>query len=68
MESIILNDRLELRENFGFVEYVVFALVLLLSVAIGIYFWYKGQKNMEEFLLGGRKMGVFPMSISLAVR
>ena len=37
-------------------DYVVFALMLLVSTAIGIFYAIKDRKkqNTEEFLLGGR--------------
>ena len=43
----------ELIEKFTWVEYMVFGLLLLVSASIGVYFWFRGQKNNAEFLLGG---------------
>ena len=42
----------ELREKFGWEEYFIFALMLAVSAAIGIFFWWKGQKDNAAFLLG----------------
>ena len=42
----------ELREKFGWEEYFVFALMLAVSAMIGIFFWWKGQKDNAAFLLG----------------
>merc|ERR1719481_1606112 len=39
--------------------------MLLISAAIGVYFWWKGQKNTEEFLMASRSMGTIPMTMSL---
>ncbi len=64
----IRNDLLskeELIPKFGVVNYVVFAAMLFISAVIGAYFWWRGQKNTEEFLMAGRSMGTFPMTLSL---
>jgi len=55
----------ELIDKFGAVNYVVFALMLLVSAGIGVYFWWKGQKSTEEFLMASRSMGTLPMTMSL---
>merc|ERR1712170_308644 len=39
--------------------------MLGVSAAIGIFFWWKGQHDNATFLLGGKSMGVFPMTMSL---
>ena len=65
----VLNQTLygkeALRHKFGWEEYVIFALMLTISASIGVYYWWKGQKNNADFLLGGKSMGVFPMTMSL---
>jgi len=60
-----LFNKDELIEKFGAANYVVFALMLLVSLLIGAFFWWKGQNTSEEFLMGGRQMGTFPMTLSL---
>ena len=55
----------ELIEKFGWEEYFIFALMLAVSAGIGIFFWWKGQNDNASFLLGGKNMGVFPMTMSL---
>jgi len=55
----------ELREKFGWEEYVIFALMLLVSLAIGVFFYLKGQKSTKDLILGGRSMGTLPMTMSL---
>lgn len=44
----------DLRNKFGWVEYLVFAIVLLMSAVIGIFhgFFSKRDQNNEEFLMG----------------
>ena len=51
-----LLDAEELKAKFGLVNYVVFGLMLLVSGLIGVYYGWRGQKNTEEFLLGGRSI------------
>ncbi|XP_068162734.1 sodium-coupled monocarboxylate transporter 1-like isoform X2 [Antennarius striatus] len=48
-------------------DYVVFALMLVVSTAIGVYFAWtnRGQVNSRDFLTGGRRLTAFPVSISL---
>lgn len=55
----------ELIAKFGWEEYFIFALMLAVSAGIGVFFWWRGQKNNGEFLLGGRSMGTLPMTMSL---
>ncbi|XP_075456789.1 sodium-coupled monocarboxylate transporter 1-like [Ascaphus truei] len=48
-------------------DYVVFASVLAISAAIGIYYAFagKGQTTSQEFLTGGRSMSALPVALSL---
>ncbi|KAE8736781.1 hypothetical protein FOCC_FOCC017764 [Frankliniella occidentalis] len=53
---------------FGLVDYTVFGAMLLASSLIGIYFAFcatRKQDNTAEYLMGGKTMGVFPVSMSL---
>ncbi|XP_054287316.1 putative sodium-dependent multivitamin transporter [Macrosteles quadrilineatus] len=51
---------------FNWVEYSVFGSMLIFSLLIGVYFgWFKKQNTVAEYLLGGKKMGVFPVTMSL---
>ena len=55
-------------ELFGWEEYVVFVLLLLVSAGIGIFhgcFSAGKQKTTAEFLLANRNMPVFPMAMSV---
>ncbi|XP_034019325.1 sodium-coupled monocarboxylate transporter 1 [Thalassophryne amazonica] len=52
---------------FAVQDYVVFAVMLVVSAAIGVYFaWVdKGRVSSKEFLTGGRRMTALPVSLSL---
>ncbi|EDO40314.1 predicted protein, partial [Nematostella vectensis] len=63
-------DSIKMAEKFSIVDYVVFALMMLVSAAIGI--WYGcgpggKQTSTKEYLLADRKMKVWPVAISLLV-
>lgn len=51
----------------GIVDYIIFALMLVISASIGVYFRFAGgkQKTTEEFLLAGKDMGILPVAFSL---
>ncbi|XP_018412135.1 PREDICTED: sodium-coupled monocarboxylate transporter 1-like [Nanorana parkeri] len=48
-------------------DYVVFAAVLFISAAIGIYYAFegRGKTTSQEFLTGGRSMTAVPVALSL---
>nr|XP_033806558.1 sodium-coupled monocarboxylate transporter 1-like [Geotrypetes seraphini] len=48
-------------------DYVVFAAMLVISAAIGIYYAFAGggQKTTKDFLMGGRSMSAVPVALSL---
>jgi len=48
-------------------DYVVFAVVLAISSAIGLYYGCTGNKqnSTSEFLMAGRSMSVLPVALSL---
>ncbi|NXG56308.1 SC5A8 protein, partial [Hemiprocne comata] len=53
--------------RFSIWDYVVFAAMLTISAAIGVYYAFArgGQKTSKDFLMAGRKMTAFPVAISL---
>lgn len=53
--------------KFTTVDYIIFALLLVLSSAIGLYYALSGgkQRTTQEFLLANRNMGFFPVALSL---
>lgn len=56
--------------HFNWTEYSVFSAMLGLSALIGVYYgFYKGNQNtVAEYLMGGKKMSVFPIAMSLIAR
>ncbi|KAL5018667.1 hypothetical protein ScPMuIL_004389 [Solemya velum] len=55
------------RKTFHIVDYVLFSLTLLVSAAIGLFYAIKDRNKHDtaEFLVGGRKMHVLPVTLSL---
>lgn len=54
-------------DRFSVVDYVVFAVMLLISAFIGVWHACRGgkQNTTEEYLLANRKMKFLPVSISI---
>nr|XP_012219270.1 PREDICTED: sodium-coupled monocarboxylate transporter 1-like isoform X2 [Linepithema humile] len=65
--SILLDTTENLdRFTFGWLDYTLFGLLLLVSVFIGVYFgFFSKQDNTTEYLLGGKRMGCFPVAMSI---
>lgn len=56
-------------QRFGWVDYVVFVIMLAMSAFVGVYWGFiKKQKSQQDYLMGGRNMKVFPVSMSLVAR
>lgn len=67
-------------QRFGVIDYVVFIVMLTSCALIGVYFAYKmGRKARKElsatsgdaekdYLVGGRNMKLFPITMSLISR
>uniref|UniRef100_A0A8B9JPI5 Sodium-dependent multivitamin transporter n=1 Tax=Astyanax mexicanus TaxID=7994 RepID=A0A8B9JPI5_ASTMX len=53
--------------HFTTVDYVIFALLLVASTGIGLFYAFSGgrQKTTQEFLLADRSMSCLPVSLSL---
>jgi len=52
--------------TLSFLDYLILSFLFVFSLAIGVYFAWKDRKsNTTEFLLGGKKMSTFPVTISL---
>ena len=62
-DDLLAKD--DLIGKFGVYNYLVFAAMLAVSAGIGVWFWYKGRGNAEEFLMANRSMGTLPMTMSL---
>nr|XP_022913639.1 sodium-coupled monocarboxylate transporter 1 [Onthophagus taurus] len=53
-------------KKFGWPDYVVFFIMLFLCVIVGVYYgFFKKMKSTQDYLVGGREMKVFPISMSL---
>ncbi|NXK70563.1 SC5A6 protein, partial [Sylvietta virens] len=53
--------------EFTAIDYTIFALLLVLSAAIGLFYALSGdrQRTVQEFLLANRNMGCLPVALSL---
>ncbi|XP_031721485.1 sodium-coupled monocarboxylate transporter 1 [Anarrhichthys ocellatus] len=53
--------------SFVVADYVVFALMLLVSASVGVYHAWadRGQRSSGDFLMGGRRLTALPVSLSL---
>lgn len=64
-----LQDVIEHLQRFSWPDYFVFILMLFFCVLIGIYFGFmKKSLNEADYLMGGRNMMIFPISLSLIAR
>ncbi len=54
-------------KNFSLIDYLVFGSLLVASSLIGVFFAWKARhaKNAEHYFTGGRKLAVFPVTMSL---
>lgn len=59
-----------LANQFGWEDYLVFSLMLIISAAIGVYYgFFANKKNdTKEFLMAGKSMTTFPIAMSLIAR
>lgn len=63
-------------QKFGWQDYSVFVLMLISCSFVGVYFGYKDKRKRSrnddrgvlDYLVGGRKMKVFPVAMSLVAR
>lgn len=61
-------------QKFGWPDYLVFVIMLISCSLIGIYFGFiqkKSKKSSDgaaDYLVGGRNMQVFPITMSLIAR
>lgn len=56
-----------LEKNFSLCDYLVFGLLLVASSMIGVFFAWRGRKtpSADQFFTGNRKLGLFPVTLSL---
>lgn len=56
-------------QNFGWLDYTIFVSMLLICVVVGIYFYFsQSSQSTQDYLVGGRTMHIFPISMSLIAR
>ncbi|XP_045109489.1 sodium-coupled monocarboxylate transporter 2-like [Portunus trituberculatus] len=61
-----MTDLTHLSDRFQWPDYLVFALMLVVSAVIGIIYGCFGKKqNTSEFLMAGKSMTTFPVAMSL---
>lgn len=72
-----INSLSESLKYFGAADYAVFVAMLACSTIVGLYFGYKDHQtkrrnkklgletNADDYLVGGRKMKVVPIALSL---
>ncbi|ESO86422.1 hypothetical protein LOTGIDRAFT_235457 [Lottia gigantea] len=55
--------------GFHYADYIVFAITIIISVGIGIYYALAGskKKTTSEYLVGSRSMKIVPITLSLMV-
>ena len=54
--------------KFHVADYVIMAVFLFISLAIGVYYGViKKQRTTEEYLFGNRQMSLVPVAVSLLV-
>ncbi|XP_044729523.1 sodium-coupled monocarboxylate transporter 1-like [Chrysoperla carnea] len=57
-----------IKNEFTWVDYAVFLIMLLICLLIGVYFGFiKVSKNVKDYLIGSKNMTVWPVTISLVV-
>lgn len=64
-------DSTESRRSFDLVDSIVFIGMLGVSALVGVYQYYASRKKADavgEYLVGGQKMSIFPISMSLIAR
>lgn len=61
-------DEANVKLSFSTIDYVLFATMMFLSFLIGLYYGFirkEKQNTTAEYLLGSKKMKVWPTAISL---
>lgn len=53
--------------TFHWADYFIFIAVLIISAAIGVFYAVRDKRKQStaNFLLGGRRMSLFPVTLSL---
>lgn len=55
------------KSSFHVLDYVIFTLTLVISAGIGVFYAWRDKRKQTttEFLLGGRRMSIVPVTLSL---
>lgn len=65
-ETPTVQEIIQSMQNFSMSDYTVFAAMLVVCGIVGIYFGFvKKSSGEDEYLVGGRNMSTFPISLSL---
>lgn len=65
-DMLTVQEVSEMMRSFGIWDYTVFAFMLVACGFVGIYFGFiKKSSGEDEYLVGGRNMKTFPVSLSL---
>lgn len=73
MSGLSIDEvRVEL-QKFAWQDYSVFLLMLAICAGIGVYFGFIEKKSKAitdetDYLVGGRRMKIFPVAMSLIAR
>lgn len=75
-EEFSVDDANNSLKRFGLADYLVFVFMLVMCSVVGVYFGYENHKKSKlktrrgsgalNYLVGGRKMHIFPVAMSLA--
>ena len=62
-------DEMPPSRGFAIIDYVIFATVVLISLAIGLYHAFTGdkQRTTGEYLMGNRNLKTIPVAMSILV-
>ncbi|KAJ4443728.1 hypothetical protein ANN_05505 [Periplaneta americana] len=66
--NVTEGNGVHVSKYFSWLDFLVFGIMLCLSALIGVYFAFfakKKQNTTSEYLMGGKTMGIFPISMSL---
>lgn len=56
-------------QRFGFIDYIMFLLMLFVCILIGLFFgFYSKAKTPQDYLMGNRSMKILPIALSLLAR
>jgi len=68
MEGMADPSKVDFALYFKWPEYLVFVIVLIMSMGIGVFYGFFRRQTNEEFLMAGRQMGIFPVTLSVICR